>query len=87
MHLLESLFLILLPNYVIEEKGLLALVLVAIGFLSSYLASRLSDFSAESMELMKRLTYQVREYWYMGSMLARSVMEKNRTEEWTAIGL
>jgi len=30
---------------------------------------------------------QVREYWYMGSMLARSVMEKNSTDEWMAMGL
>ena len=51
------------------------------------LASRLSDFSALSMELTNRLTNQVSEYWYMGSMLARSVMEKNRIEEWMAIGL
>ena len=32
-------------------------------------------------------THHVREYWYIGSMLARSDMEKNSTEEWTAIGL
>lgn len=35
----------------------------------------------------KILTHHVREYWYIGSMLARSLMEKNNTEEWTAIGL
>jgi hypothetical protein len=29
----------------------------------------------------------VREYWYIGSILARSDMEKKRTDEWTAIGL
>ena len=39
------------------------------------------------MELTKRLMNQVREYWYMGSMLARSEMEKKRMEECTAIGL
>lgn len=27
------------------------------------------------------------EYWYMGSMLAKSAMEKNNTEECCAIGL
>lgn len=51
------------------------------------LVSRLSDFSALSMELMNKLTNQTREYWYMGSILARSVMEKNRMDEWIAIGL
>ena len=34
-----------------------------------------------------RLMNQVREYWYMGSMLARSEMQKKRMEEWTATGL
>ena len=38
------------------------------------------------MELMKRLTNHDREYWYIGSMLARSAMEKNSTEEWIAMG-
>lgn len=33
------------------------------------------------MELMKRLTNQVSEYWYMGSMLGRSAIEKNRLAE------
>ncbi len=32
------------------------------------------------IELRKRLTNQAREYWYMGSMLGRSVVEKNSTE-------
>ena len=32
------------------------------------------------MELRKRLMNQEREYWYMGSMLGRSVMEKKSTE-------
>ena len=30
---------------------------------------------------------QVNEYWYMGSMLARSLTQKNITVEWTATGL
>ena len=47
----------------------------------------MSDCSALSIELTNRFTNQVSEYWYMGSMLARSVMEKKRMEEWTAIGL
>ena len=34
----------------------------------------------------KRLTNQVREYWYIGSMFGRSVIEKNKMDEWTAIG-
>ena len=33
------------------------------------------------------ITYHAREYWYIGSILARSDIEKNRTEEWTATGL
>jgi len=36
---------------------------------------------------MKRLTYQVNEYWYMGSMFAKSVMQKNKMAEWIEIGL
>ena len=51
------------------------------------LVLRLSDFSALSMEFTKRLTNQAREYWYMGSILARSVIEKKRMEEWIAMGL
>jgi len=39
------------------------------------------------MEFTNKFTNQVREYWYMGSMLARSVMEKKRMEECTAMGL
>lgn len=39
------------------------------------------------MELMERLINQVRECWYMGSMLARSVMEKNMMAECTAMGV
>ena len=32
-------------------------------------------------------TYQAREYWYIGSMLARSAIEKKRMVEWTAMGV
>lgn len=39
------------------------------------------------MELRKRLTNQASEYWYIGSMLGRSVVEKNNTEPWLATGL
>lgn len=45
-----------------------------------YLCSKSSLFS-EPIELMKRLINQVREYWYMGSMLARSATKKNRMAE------
>jgi len=30
---------------------------------------------------------QVKEYWYIGSILARSDIQKNRIEEWIATGL
>jgi len=30
---------------------------------------------------------QIREYWYIGSMLARSEIQKNKMEECTATGL
>ena len=33
------------------------------------------------MENHDVVTDHAREYWYIGSMLARSVMEKNSTEE------
>ena len=46
-----------------------------------------SDFSAFSMLIMKRLMNQLREYWYIGSMLAKSAIEKKRMVECTAIGL
>lgn len=39
------------------------------------------------MELMNRLMNHANEYWYIGSMLARSAIEKNSTVEWIAIGL
>jgi len=39
------------------------------------------------MDRMNRLMNQVREYWYIGSILARSAMEKNSTAEWVAIGV
>ena len=53
----------------------------------SYRCSKTSDFSELSMDKMKRLMNQVREYWYMGSILARSAMEKNNTAEWVAMGV
>ena len=36
---------------------------------------------------MKRLINHDNEYWYIGSMLARSAIVKNSTVEWMAIGL
>ena len=45
----------------------------------------MSDCSALSIELTNRFTNQVSKYWYTGSMLARSVMEKKRMEDWTVI--
>ena len=45
-----------------------------------------SDFSELSIDITKRLMNQVREYWYIGSMLAKSEIEKNMTAEWMAIG-
>ena len=30
---------------------------------------------------------QVSEYWYIGSILARSEMQKNKMDEWVATGL
>ena len=35
----------------------------------------------------KRLMNQVREYWYIGSILAKSDIQKNRIAEWMATGL
>ena len=52
-----------------------------------YRCSSTSDFSELSIDKMKRLMNHVSEYWYMGSMLARSAMEKNSTAEWFAIGV
>ena len=52
-----------------------------------HLSSSTSDFSEFSMEFTNRLINHGSEYWYIGSMLARSAMEKNRTEECCAIGL
>jgi hypothetical protein len=45
------------------------------------LLSTTSFFSELSIDMMKRLMNQVREYWYMGSMFARSAIEKNNIEE------
>ena len=49
--------------------------------------SKLSDFSALSIDSTNRLMNQVKEYWYIGSMLAKSAIEKNRIVECTAIGV
>lgn len=46
---------------------------------------RSSDFSAFSMDMPKRLMNHVREYWYIGSMLAKSAMEKKRIVLCTAM--
>ena len=39
------------------------------------------------MDIWNRLTNHTREYWYMGSMLGRSVVEKKSTEPCSATGL
>ena len=52
-----------------------------------HLSSSTSDFSEFSMEFTNRLMNHGSEYWYIGSMLPRSAMEKNSTEECCAIGL
>ena len=49
------------------------------------LVLRSSDLSAFSIALQNRLTNQTSEYWYMGSMDARSEIQKNRIPQWTAI--
>ena len=46
-----------------------------------------SDFSELSIEFMNKLMNHPKEYWYIGSMLARSAIEKNNTVECIAIGL
>ena len=38
------------------------------------------------MDIMQRLTNHVSEYWYIGSMLGKSAIEKNKIEECLAIG-
>lgn len=53
----------------------------------AYRCSSTSDFSELSIDKMKRLMNHVSEYWYIGSILARSAMEKNSTAEWLAIGV
>lgn len=47
----------------------------------SYLVCNSSDFSELSIDMTKRLINHEREYWYIGSMLARSAIEKNRIDE------
>jgi hypothetical protein len=39
-----------------------------------------------AMDWMYKLMNQTREYWYMGSMLARSEMQKKRMEACVATG-
>lgn len=69
-------------------KWLVVTVFLASAFISpAYLCTKSSLLSELSMEPIKRLINQVREYWYMGSMLARSAMEKNKMAEWMAIGV
>lgn len=53
----------------------------------AHLSSSTSDFSEASIEFTNRLINHGSEYWYIGSMLAKSAMEKNRTDECCAIGL
>ena len=43
--------------------------------------SKSSDLSAFSILMTNRLMNQVREYWYIGSMLAKSAIEKNKIVE------
>ena len=44
-------------------------------------------FSANAMELRKMVTYHSSEYWYMGSMLERSVVQKNSSWVRVATGM
>lgn len=39
-----------------------------------------------AIEMWKRLTNHTREYWYIGSMFGRSVVEKKRTDPCSATG-
>lgn len=49
--------------------------------------NKLQETNLSCMELRNRLTNQVREDWYIGSMFGKSVMEKNSTDACAAIGL
>ena len=49
-------------------------------------ACRSSLFSASSMARSKRPMYHASEYWYIGSMLAMSVMQKKRSDARKAAG-
>ena len=53
----------------------------------THLISSFSDRSELSIELMNKLINQDNEYWYIGSMFAKSAMVKNKFVEWMAIGL
>ena len=44
--------------------------------LQNYVIRNIPDCSAEAIELRKILIYHSSEYWYMGSMLDRSVVQK-----------
>ena len=46
-----------------------------------------SDRSEFAMAFSNKFTNHVSEYWYIGSILAKSVMVKNRMVECTAIGV
>ena len=47
----------------------------------THLTSSFSDRSELSMELMNKLINQDNEYWYIGSMFAKSAMVKNKFVE------
>ena len=51
------------------------------------LSSGSSAFSELLTLLLKRPAYHWREYWYIGSMLARSIIEKNKIDALKATGL
>ncbi len=44
-------------------------------------------FDSNISELYVFNAYHVSEYWYMGSILAKSEIEKKRIEDWMATGL
>ena len=48
---------------------------------------RPSAFSEFSIAWLNRLTYHRSEYWYIGSMFARSLMQKNIIATCSATGL
>mmetsp|Transcript_83467 Transcript_83467/g.221143 ORF Transcript_83467/g.221143 Transcript_83467/m.221143 type:complete len:210 (-) Transcript_83467:216-845(-) len=49
--------------------------------------SLMSDDSADlKIAVLNKLMKNGNEYWYMGSMLAKSAMQKNNTDTWNATG-